>query len=554
MGAETTVLLPEEDQAVLDDGPEASDASGNRVAEFWSFVAENADVIVESPRLPGVEMPFGALMAMCGGAVTEENVDRFYAEAISLLLLAKAKAQEKKNGDLELEVEDEVEDLSDEQAPAEIESKEPAGKLAPAASKKRLPAVEANQPAELLSAEAAKPEARPKPKGAVEIQKTPDPAPAIEQTAFSPPVSDIVRDVNSPAPSPRAESARPLESSAPAIKKSPEPITPVKSSSPALKPKIPADTRKGDFKPKDKPAPLETDKIEAPKISTLDDRYEPDILIEDLPAATTEIKPRPKAKIDNHLESVEPTALSPLDTDAFGQGISEFPEDKAVEIEVDYASDSQESPDLLQEGLDLDVYDEAKNIDGPDPAEPLFSGSAEELASPENLDPADQSFDKSLVELGVPIEEVESALEQIVVALENPPMEEDNASVRRLLEEALQAPVKLPVDNSETLTGQEATQENLEELFIQLFKEVQLEYTPELLESFVRLSFNSRLNRPAGKAKTKEEVMTRLQDKGTHEFIKKLLKVVNNIKRAAASAYLIGKSAMRLCSFEFAAI
>lgn len=59
--------------------------NGITVAEFYAFVAQNSDVLVESARAPGVKIPFGAMMNMCPEPVTEENVQRFYEEGMSML-------------------------------------------------------------------------------------------------------------------------------------------------------------------------------------------------------------------------------------------------------------------------------------------------------------------------------------------------------------------------------------------------------------------------------------------------------------------------------------
>lgn len=58
---------------------------GITVAEFHVFVAQNSDVLVESARAPGVKIPFGAMLNMCPEPVTEENVQKFYEEGMSML-------------------------------------------------------------------------------------------------------------------------------------------------------------------------------------------------------------------------------------------------------------------------------------------------------------------------------------------------------------------------------------------------------------------------------------------------------------------------------------
>ena len=70
---------------------ESYDNGAQALAEFQTMIAQNADIIVESPRLPGVPLTFGALMNACPEPVTEENAAKFLAEGWALLQTAKSK-------------------------------------------------------------------------------------------------------------------------------------------------------------------------------------------------------------------------------------------------------------------------------------------------------------------------------------------------------------------------------------------------------------------------------------------------------------------------------
>jgi hypothetical protein len=71
--------------SIEDDIVSANDA---RVAEFKAFVAQNANVLGESLRAPGLKAPLGLLVSMCPVEVTEENVDLFFTEARQMLASA----------------------------------------------------------------------------------------------------------------------------------------------------------------------------------------------------------------------------------------------------------------------------------------------------------------------------------------------------------------------------------------------------------------------------------------------------------------------------------
>lgn len=74
------------------ESPETDGAQA--LTKFNNLMALYGDVIVESPRLPGVPLPLQALMNACPEPPTEENAHKFLAEANSLLAVARAKENE----------------------------------------------------------------------------------------------------------------------------------------------------------------------------------------------------------------------------------------------------------------------------------------------------------------------------------------------------------------------------------------------------------------------------------------------------------------------------
>ncbi|HET7529184.1 MAG TPA: hypothetical protein VFJ84_03080 [Candidatus Saccharimonadales bacterium] len=85
--------------------PEAEGAQA--LAEFNDLMAVSGEVIVESPRLPGVPLPLQALMNACPEPVTEENAHKFLAEAHALLAAGRTLEDEEVNEEEAIEEETE---------------------------------------------------------------------------------------------------------------------------------------------------------------------------------------------------------------------------------------------------------------------------------------------------------------------------------------------------------------------------------------------------------------------------------------------------------------
>jgi hypothetical protein len=112
--------------------------------------------------------------------------------------------------------------------------------------------------------------------------------------------------------------------------------------------------------------------------------------------------------------------------------------------------------------------------------------------------------------------------------------------------------IALKADEVRSLTETEkvVATEELEEQLVQLFDYAEIEYTPELIESFVKLTLMQDVPELILKIDQTDTVDTP-EDKGTHEIIKQLLAAVSNIKKTAMQAYSIGKSAVYLYSRQY---
>lgn len=225
----------------------------------------------------------------------------------------------------------------------------------------------------------------------------------------------------------------------------------------------------------------------------------------------------------------------------------------------------QASPDNFDEFIESEEVIISHFEAGVEPDDILASGylaieSTEDyfeppVYGPERFDVLEQAQDKGaeqVVQAAVVIEDVEDSLSRLADQLEAAAPETAEAA-DEILDKIIEVPAKLEAASFDETVTQERAQEELEELFTELFDIIQIDYTPELVESLAQLSLQWRLIDKIEELKTKEEKDDEPQGYGTHEIIRKLLAGLSTIKRAISQAGAIGKSALRLYIFSFAA-
>lgn len=159
-------------------------------------------------------------------------------------------------------------------------------------------------------------------------------------------------------------------------------------------------------------------------------------------------------------------------------------------------------------------------------------------------------------ELPIPVEEVEHVADELAERIADIGAEESEL-VHQVLDE-----IVLKVEGVHSVVGSDAgdqedntekieeTQEELEELFVQLFEMVGIEYTEEIIDSFVKLTLKQGL--PELILKTEEDATNAVHDSGTHEILKQISAAITSTKKAVLQAYRIGQSALHLYSLQFA--
>lgn len=183
----------------------------------------------------------------------------------------------------------------------------------------------------------------------------------------------------------------------------------------------------------------------------------------------------------------------------------------------------------------------------------VFIPPAQEISTFNALE-SRQDSPKAINKLSLPVEEVEHAVWQIADGIEKLEVKQKKEAYQ-LLDEIVRTIVESQTSKEsssqyfEVATGSEKAEEKLTELFIQLFDRVEIEYSPELIESCVKLALQGDMSELIAKIEQQdEEEIDTPHDQGTHEVIKQLLMAVASIKKSVLQAYRIGQSVLRLYS------
>lgn len=148
----------------------------------------------------------------------------------------------------------------------------------------------------------------------------------------------------------------------------------------------------------------------------------------------------------------------------------------------------------------------------------------------------------TMPELPAPTEQVESTMVELIAVIENPELE-GSQRIHEILAEIIALPSQL---TAESANNEETIQQNLTELFVELFKAAHIDATPELVKSFVKLTQMHYFEAIIKSAESKMDSDEAKYEIGTREFLHKLQQGLSAIKRAITNSYQIGKSILRL--------
>lgn len=524
--------MPLVENETIADSPEI-DNSVDQVAEFYNYVAQNAHYWIESSRMPGVWMRVGTMMNMCPEPVTSENVGDFRSELAGYMVNAQLEKPEPQE-------ESEEEEAQEAKVGGNKESKQTQE------DKKELKR-------ETNKQESQKPEKPAKATGIIEeiARSEGDIQPSSKKTA---PEKSVPAAAGKPKAPPAVGAAGQAVPGEPE-KKAPEIALTAKTG--AVKtakvsgvraamesgfaaggklttpeaPKPPAGTYTGIVntihtgEESDRSAMAPEVQVNEPAMAPSQDVVLTFVRQEEESEAT--IQPEPDAV---GVTETELPVIRTVFPDEVFAGTTPLP--NAVENTVAYEITGMATDDLL----------DVEYAQNPIPLYPRETAPV--VGSPESIAQSPEA------DFPVPIEIIETVIEEVAGRMETLEADEEEA-VHQLLDKVMELPAKLEITDEGEFVDEAMAREELEELFTELFKRVGMEYTPELLDSLVKLSLH-HLIKEDGEAIVQDTIIDNApRGKGTHEFITKPLAGITNIKKILPNVYMVGKSALQLYMLDW---
>jgi hypothetical protein len=202
----------------------------------------------------------------------------------------------------------------------------------------------------------------------------------------------------------------------------------------------------------------------------------------------------------------------------------------------------EEQRKLPEVFVDLETSEDQVSEDIITPAQEVQA-----LKVPEFIQPTTEI----VAEISVPIEEMEQFILQAADRIEEMGVKETE-TVHKMLDELVQKiteaqnPVESDSKDLEAVIETAEAEEELKELFKQLFDHVEIEYSPKLIESCVNLALQGNLSDLIPKIEQENVDAYAAQGTGTHEVITQLLATISSIKKSIQHAYQLGKSTLQL--------
>lgn len=149
-------------------------------------------------------------------------------------------------------------------------------------------------------------------------------------------------------------------------------------------------------------------------------------------------------------------------------------------------------------------------------------------------------------ELALPAKRAETSIYRLAEAIAGLEAEKAETAVK-ILDQIAQLPAQIEVTDEGEGVNKQDIREELWEKFAELFEQVRLDYSSELIETLVELAISNNLKEVGGLIISCKGANAELTDKGTHETLTKLLAITANTRKSLAIAYarFIGRSAVR---------
>jgi hypothetical protein len=152
----------------------------------------------------------------------------------------------------------------------------------------------------------------------------------------------------------------------------------------------------------------------------------------------------------------------------------------------------------------------------------------------------------ALGELPTPPQELAAVIDSLAAVLETAEPEQLQ-NFEAILEEIMSLPDKLDPAIPEHMP---VIEDKLAVLFVQLFEEAGIDYTPQLVDSFVILTKRHFLKNVLSEARGLQKSEKSPEEIGTREFLQLLRHGLSRMKQAVFHFYEIGQSVMRLYGLQ----
>lgn len=221
-----------------------------------------------------------------------------------------------------------------------------------------------------------------------------------------------------------------------------------------------------------------------------------------------------QAETDNFDESLESEEII----------ISHFETELEFDDDLVFGQPAEELTEDYFEPAELSAYD-------PKPADVLQFNQAADNEQIIQIDPTFKAVEDSLTQLGECIEIAEAEVAK---------------TVNEIMDKIAEVPARLDPATDEAVIDENQAKAELEELFTELLEIMEIDYTPELVESLARLTIHLHLTGKIKELESRNEIDETPQGYGTHEIIKQLLTSLSTFDRPFEYAWALGRSVLGL--------
>jgi hypothetical protein len=239
-------------------------------------------------------------------------------------------------------------------------------------------------------------------------------------------------------------------------------------------------------------------------------------------------------------------------------GITLVGVDEAALVEIDYQLDADNPGSFFEDEVPFEHFNETDFVPNEqllvpdefsveDIAGGVEQGAASELLISMTLEEPNITgqIEPPSAELpawiSLKTEKIEKVIIQLVEYIDDGDQEEIEA-VNVILDKIIELPTRAETQNGEDIITEIEVEEELSELLSELLDKMDIDYTPELIESLIRLTIRRRITKVIKTLNVDEAP----HDTRRHEVISQLLLGISTIKKTMEHASAIGRSALLL--------